>query len=326
MTVEDNNCHNNSLAGLDSSAVTASSVTVTHNSFLTNGSGALFLSANTSAIHFNRFANNVDSGISKGFGSTLDATNNWWGCNEGPLMTGCDNAFGANYDPWLVLGIAADPGFLPTGGSSTITGDLTHNSSGGDTSFFGHLQDGISLLFKTDLGNIDGSSQDAGPIANGKATDMFNAPNNPGTAHVSVTLDNETVTVPIAVTSTATPTPTPSPTPTPTPSGSASPSPTPTHSPTPTAAGSHTQGDTNCDGHIDGADGLPPLVYAAGVVLTSVESTCPAIASGSPPFGDVNCDGLVDELDVIAILQYATELPINPAQPGGCTPLGSALT
>ena len=84
-------------------------------------------------------------------------------------------------------------------------------------------------------------------------------------------------------------------------------------------------GDTNCDGHIDGADGLPPLLHAAGVQLTHVAGTCPAIGSDSPPFGDVNCDSVVDELDVIAILQYAAELPINPPQPGGCTPLGTAL-
>lgn len=115
----------------------------------------------------------------------------------------------------------------------------------------------------------------------------------------------------------ATPTPTPTPSPTP------STSPTPSNTPGPTSS-PRIQGDLNCSGSITGADGLPPLLKAAGIA-PNPPPDCSHLGDGSPEFGDVNCDGEEDVADTVAILQHAAGLPIKPPQPNGCTPLGEQL-
>ena len=51
---------------------------------------------------------NTVAGIDNGSTATMDAENNWWGCNEGPNQPGCDAVLGSvDYDSWLILEIAA---------------------------------------------------------------------------------------------------------------------------------------------------------------------------------------------------------------------------
>src|SRR5581483_4574123 len=44
------------------------------------------------------------SAIDNQTSNSIDATDNWWGCNGGPGTTGCTAApANTNYTPWLVL-------------------------------------------------------------------------------------------------------------------------------------------------------------------------------------------------------------------------------
>ena len=46
-------------------------------------------------------------------GAATTATNNWWGCNQGPAAIGCDQAVTNNgaltVSPWIVLTNSASP-------------------------------------------------------------------------------------------------------------------------------------------------------------------------------------------------------------------------
>src|SRR5204863_1256446 len=89
-------------------------------------------------VNFNAFINNTH-GISDGAAGTLDAENNWWGCNYGPGATGAgcsgstngifNNGSGSvDSNPWIVLGTSASPNPTTPGGNSTVTADMTKNS------------------------------------------------------------------------------------------------------------------------------------------------------------------------------------------------------
>lgn len=130
-------------------------------------------------------------------GGSVDATDNWWGCNAGPNESGCSDAVGdVAYDPWLVLAISASPSTLPTGSSSTITADVTHDSAGNDASASGTIPDGTTIAFTTDLGLL---SAPAAGTAGGKASVTLTSPA-PGTATVSATLHSQTVSTTVTFT------------------------------------------------------------------------------------------------------------------------------
>jgi PKD repeat protein len=155
-------------------------------------------------IHFSRIYQNtatLGSGICAGF-FTVDAVNNWWGTNEGPsaFITGLVYA-----DPWLVLGIAADPASIDTAGTSAIRTNLTYNKTKtagsqpvGDTSGMGHVPDRILNTFSLD--------PDSGSVlpptdwtVNGVAQTTF-IPESSGPAVIKATVDDQDVflTIPVA--------------------------------------------------------------------------------------------------------------------------------
>lgn len=101
-------------------------------------------------------------------------------------------------------------------------------------------------------------------------------------------------------------------TPTPTPTPSPSPTSNPTSSPTPTASPSGTlQGDADCNGSVNTADGVAVLKGFGGVD----NLPCPARAN-------VNCDSAVDPQDALAIVKFDSGISSASA---GCTPIGQPL-
>jgi len=63
--------------------------------------------------------------------TSVDATDNWWGCNAGPGQLGCDDVAGAvDVGPWLVASLGASPNPAAVSRSSTLTLDLAHDSAG----------------------------------------------------------------------------------------------------------------------------------------------------------------------------------------------------
>ncbi len=149
-------------------------------------------------VHFNRIAP-APAGLSNVVASTVDATNNWWGCNEGPGLGGCApivNTGGGSvsFNPWLVLGIGASPTTIETGGQvSEVSADLTTNSAGDDVG--GFFPDQIPVGFATTLGSIATPRSTQTGVAQTLLTSAAVA----GTASASATLDAETVTTPVTI-------------------------------------------------------------------------------------------------------------------------------
>ncbi len=120
---------------------------------------------------------------------TVNAENNWWGTNADPSGF----TYGTvGVDPWLVLGISADPAAIPEGGTSVIRASLTHNSDGTDTSGGGvFVPDGIVTTFAA-LSGGSVAPATAG-TTNGVAETVFTLTE--GTGSISATVDDQTVTV-----------------------------------------------------------------------------------------------------------------------------------
>jgi hypothetical protein len=140
------------------------------------------------AINFNNIYSNDPFGVTNESSGLLDATNNWWGANDGPNASpGSGDNVSANvtYDPWLVLGVIADPNTILVGGGDTsaITADMTKNSDGDDTSAQGHIPDGTQIVFTTDKGSI-GSTSITKNTTDGKATATLTSGDSVGTATV----------------------------------------------------------------------------------------------------------------------------------------------
>lgn len=129
--------------------------------------------------------------------TSVDAEDNWWGCNACPGQPGCSPAAGAvTADTWLVLGVSASPSTVMAPGSSTITADVTHDNTGADTSAEGTIPDGTTIAFATDFGTL---SAPAAGTSGGKASVTLSS-SLPGTANVSATLDSQTVSTTVTFT------------------------------------------------------------------------------------------------------------------------------
>ena len=187
-----------SIHGADITADTANTgaFTITNNTLTGNVNGiyvaksALGSGANVVA-HFNDLAGNSEAGIqNKSSVATVDATNNWWGCNAGPSHSECSSmSTHVNYVPWLILKISAVPSLVSIETSSTLTADLTHNSRGEDTSSSGTIPDGTPIDFATGFGSVSAASA---PTSAGNASVTLES-TEAGTANASATLDNQTV-------------------------------------------------------------------------------------------------------------------------------------
>ena len=99
--------------------------------------GAISVTGNAPTLHYNRFTGNTAAtgsavAIPYANGTTVNATDNWWGCNSGPGTAGCDSATGGpTVSPRLVLTATASPAtMVGPGATSTITGALTQDSLG----------------------------------------------------------------------------------------------------------------------------------------------------------------------------------------------------
>ena len=229
-------------------------VAITENVFTGWDNGAIFLgvtsdtaNASVSAVTINRNAfldGTVARALTNNTPATVDATNNWWGSEDGPTGTSA-NAITApsgavTSTPYLTGQLTAVPtSFDATGGSSILTLTLGRNSAPATVTMTN--LPAISITFTTSLGSMSVSpvSTVAGIASSvlssgsgGAATVTAGIPpNNAADVQLTTTV---TVTGGTPVPSgTGTPTPGPgTPTVTPSPAGS----PTATATPTPEAA------------------------------------------------------------------------------------------
>ena len=158
-------------------------------------------------ISFNNIVNDPPSSspaggaglVDNATSGTLDAVDNWWGCNAGPNTSGCTSIIdtsgsSVNATPFLVLSATASPTSISSGSNSTITASLTQNSAGSNTTSQGMLPNGIKVDFSTTSGTM---SPATATTTNGTASSTLTAPT--ATATVTVTVAGQSVEVTVAV-------------------------------------------------------------------------------------------------------------------------------
>jgi hypothetical protein len=149
------------------------------------------------SARLNRIAGNATAGMTSDAAEPVDATDNWWGCNEGPGQPGCDAITGTgtvDADPWLIFGLSANPTSILTGGqTSRLDADLLSNS---DFGFAGTgFPQGTPVDFATTLGTVTSPVGTGGSIA----TSTLASGSQAGTADVTATLDGETASVQVSI-------------------------------------------------------------------------------------------------------------------------------
>ncbi len=177
-------------------------VRMTSNVIRNNATGVLVQSQGLANLKFNRIVGNSASGVQNVDGS-VDAENNWWGCNYGPGAGGAGCAGTANgtigtvdADPWLVLRTSATPNSILTGGNSTISSNLNFNSNNVDTSGSGSVPNGTPASFAGTLGTV---TPPTGTTTSGVTGTTYTAGITAGSGNAATTIDGQTVNAPITI-------------------------------------------------------------------------------------------------------------------------------
>lgn len=176
----------------ESNAITGSTFGFVNDAAATNGLIA----------RFNRIVGNTTAGFQNNAGVTINAENNWWGCNYGPGATGAGCSGTANgttgpvdADPWLTLRTSAAPTVVAIGGTSNVSSNLIFNSNNVDTSGSGTVQNGTPSAFAATLGTM---APPTGTTTSGVTTSVFTATAF-GAASAATTIDGQTVNAAILV-------------------------------------------------------------------------------------------------------------------------------
>ena len=119
----------------------------------TNG-GAIYHENGLAMIKFSSFYNNTAELLGDAiscWNGIVTAEYNWWGSNADPS----EKVAAVTIIKWLVLTATANPTTINLNGTSTITADLLHDSSGVyHDPIYGHVPDGIPVNFTTNLGTL----------------------------------------------------------------------------------------------------------------------------------------------------------------------------
>lgn len=153
----------------------------------------------SAVLRCNRIVDNGD-GLNADITIPVQLENNWWGCNEGPggaascngIATG---ATATDADPWMVLGVSADPIAIFTGRTSALTVDQRRNSAGVDVSSTCLLPE-TTIAVATNIGTLDAASL---TTVGGVASTVFNG-TVAGVATITATLDQAAPTATVTVT------------------------------------------------------------------------------------------------------------------------------
>ena len=176
---------------------------ITTNSAGTQG-GGVFNSSGALTMNFNVIVGNTATAVptSTGFrnnAGAISADNNWWGCNQGPTVSPCDQASGAGIvAAWLTLSHTATPDTILVNTSTTLQADFfTNNLSTGISPSDLVALNGRAVVFNNAvLGTISG----ADPTINaGKANATFTAGAVPGNGSADANVDSATVTALITI-------------------------------------------------------------------------------------------------------------------------------
>jgi Right handed beta helix region len=141
----------------------------------------------------NSITGSTHMGVDNTVEGTLDASDNWWGCNGGPGASGCDTAgTGVEASPYVVLSGSASASELEFGASATVT-------AAADTDSDGAFVEGVPGIVT--FGSLLGSfSTPAATLAAGVGS-TFTAGSQAGSAGITVGLDGQHVAVPLTIVS-----------------------------------------------------------------------------------------------------------------------------
>jgi len=176
-------------------------------------------------IQTNRFVGTTHLGVDNTASGTLDAEQNWWGCNAGPGAAGCDEVSGG-VDTEDNLRLAAligprkeETGIeeLPIGSSITLNpGEQAEVAAlliaNGLSVNTGVPSEKAQIGFSSSLGTL---SPATGHLQNGWTTAIFTAGATPGNGWITVSMDNQRTLVPVTIRGGTTSTPPTTPTETP---------------------------------------------------------------------------------------------------------------
>ncbi|HMM80945.1 MAG TPA: hypothetical protein PKC65_13075 [Pyrinomonadaceae bacterium] len=192
-------------------ATGANSVAIFFNDF----SSSVNTTLATVNANFNRLSSNNTGGLAglqNDSASSVNAENNWWGCNAGPGATGCDIVAGTgpgvvDSDPWLTLsGITASPVSLNYSQTSTISGvNLCTNSAAATVcSPADHTPDSLSVAYSTSPGTNGSVAPASGAFTTGVAAGTtFTATSGPIVGNqienVGAIFDNQTIATAITI-------------------------------------------------------------------------------------------------------------------------------
>ena len=178
--------------------MTATSSTFT-SCTVTQFGGAIYDGNCNAVIRFSRFYQNTapwgGPAIYNIYAGTVDATNNWWGSNSNPSGQVSGTVIS---NPWLTLGITADPAALSTSEQSAIRTNLTFDSAGTDTS-------GGGIFVPANITNTYAVTAGIGsvlPITNGTRDGTAQTTFTPayaGTTTISGRVDDQTVYITLPV-------------------------------------------------------------------------------------------------------------------------------
>jgi hypothetical protein len=150
----------------------------------------------TLQVHQNRIVGNTGPGVENeiGSGATIDASDNWWGCQTGPNTAGCSTTSGTVTIPsFLDLTASADPPSIAAGGqTSTISADLRRNTDNALATQFPETP----IDFAATLGTIGAPRNTAG----GTAQSTLRSDAADGISTVTALLDNGSATTPVTIT------------------------------------------------------------------------------------------------------------------------------
>ncbi len=183
-------------------AVTTARLRFEGNTAAANGTGLRLPAAATGtprvAVHFNRIARNSVAGLDNAAAtSNVDATRNWWACNEGPDTSDCDAVLGpvASSD-WLTFRLTPSALIVPVNTAVALPTDVNRTSTGSEVAAGTRFPDATAIAYATTAGSVAPASA---PTSGGAANASFSAPA-PLNADVTATLDNQTLGARIVVT------------------------------------------------------------------------------------------------------------------------------
>ncbi len=170
----------------------ASEADIIGNEFINNVDGIRIGTVYATVMRNNRFTGNTGFGLrSQQYFYTIDAKDNWWGCNGGANTTGCDTADTSYIDlsSHLMFGLEASPDSIWTNETSGLTPFLYSSADPLRTPVAG-----VSW-FNNNLPVVNLAGGTYGSLAG----NIFTGGGSTGTQNFTATFDNATATTAVGV-------------------------------------------------------------------------------------------------------------------------------